>query len=286
MIALVIGLTVITASQIALSDDAESDLSSLTSEQAEYVARMLDVISRTEQKLDDIIVRMNGSIDKQSKSFEYEHANYDVTIARGDVIEKAGFTLTTGKLGNPPLTQEVAWSRGMTIDIHPKTPHVGLLHAFLNMQISADGKGTFGGWMDVVHTVSIEEDLSSIRESVDDVLEKYGRDVVPYRKAACTGPREILQAACVGLMFFVPPMLEINEENFNLVTETFEAIFDSYIATLDKRKDQDFTEEDIAAQDDMRKRWMEDQFLHDPFAKNVIPYEVWSLANQPPTVKF
>lgn len=36
----------------------------------------------------------------------------------------------------------------------------------------------------------------------------------------------------------------------------------------------------------MRKRWLEDQLFADTMSMKVVPYEVWSLANQAPAVKF
>ena len=36
----------------------------------------------------------------------------------------------------------------------------------------------------------------------------------------------------------------------------------------------------------MRRRWLEDQLFADTFSMKVVPYEVWSFANQAPTVRF
>jgi hypothetical protein len=36
----------------------------------------------------------------------------------------------------------------------------------------------------------------------------------------------------------------------------------------------------------MRKRWLVDQLFSDPFASELVPFEVWSLANVPPTINF
>jgi hypothetical protein len=55
---------------------------------------------------------------------------------------------------------------------------------------------------------------------------------------------------------------------------------------LEKRKDQKFSADDLAAQEAMRRRWLEDQMLHDPYAQHVIPHEVRSFQNYPPVVKY
>ena len=59
-----------------------------------------------------------------------------------------------------------------------------------------------------------------------------------------------------------------------------------YLAILERRQDEPFSAEDLAAQDEMRRRWLQDQFFSDPFSSRLVPYEAWSLANMPPVVKF
>ena len=64
-------------------------------------------------------------------------------------------------------------------------------------------------------------------------------------------------------------------------------MFDSYLKVLIKRKDRKFSDIDIEAMFGMRKRWLEKEFLWDPFASTgLAPYEVWSLQDLPPVVKF
>ena len=54
----------------------------------------------------------------------------------------------------------------------------------------------------------------------------------------------------------------------------------------EKRADDPFTDEDIAAQDAMRLNWFEDRLFSDPFTTEVVPYEIWSLHSLPPEIKF
>jgi alkanesulfonate monooxygenase SsuD/methylene tetrahydromethanopterin reductase-like flavin-dependent oxidoreductase (luciferase family) len=43
---------------------------------------------------------------------------------------------------------------------------------------------------------------------------------------------------------------------------------------------------DVAEQEGMRRRWLEDHLFHDPVTRKMVPYEVWSFADQAPTVMF
>ncbi|MEE4185029.1 MAG: hypothetical protein V2J12_04615 [Gammaproteobacteria bacterium] len=53
-----------------------------------------------------------------------------------------------------------------------------------------------------------------------------------------------------------------------------------------KRADDPFTAADIAAQEQMRKRWLVDQLFSDPFAAKIVPFEIWSFQNVAPVSKF
>jgi ACR3 family arsenite efflux pump ArsB len=83
------------------------------------------------------------------------------------------------------------------------------------------------------------------------------------------------------------PFLEIDENNFTVVKESVETMFASYLQVLIKRIDQQFTNDDVEAMFAMRKRWLEKQFFWDPFTStDLAPYEVWSLQDLPPHVRF
>jgi hypothetical protein len=55
---------------------------------------------------------------------------------------------------------------------------------------------------------------------------------------------------------------------------------------VEKRADDPYTDEDILAQDEMRKNWLTDQMLSDPYSSVQIPFEVHSFWNAAPTVRF
>jgi hypothetical protein len=78
----------------------------------------------------------------------------------------------------------------------------------------------------------------------------------------------------------------VNENDFQFITETFETMFDVYMDTVKARKDQPYTQEDVANQDAMHYRNLTDGLLSDPVVRALIPPDVWVLSNTPPSVKF
>ena len=76
------------------------------------------------------------------------------------------------------------------------------------------------------------------------------------------------------------------EENFNFMTEMYREFFIAYLNLIDKRKNDPITAEDLAKQDYQRRNWWEDRWFSDPYTRNVVPMDVWSLSTLPPEVKF
>lgn len=171
--------------------------------------------------------------------------------------------------------------------MHPKSSLVGYLHAFVSFQHNIDGTSSIGRWMDIIPAVRIEEDLDYVRQKVDEVFEKHGVDPTGYRKAICSGHRkELLGPGCAGVSFYAPPFLSLTPETLGLANETFATLFDAYADILEKRADQAYSESDLMEQDAFRRRWPEDQMIHDPCAQHVIPHKVRSFANYPATIKY
>lgn len=263
------------------------NIDALSSEKAELANKMLAFVDHMETKHFDTLQRLNGNADVEERFIEFDNAKYNIRVARGDVIEKAGFTTSVTKKGIQPYTQDAIWGRVVTINIHAKSPFTPYLHAFVSFQYNTDGGSSIGGWMGLVPAVRVEEDLTYVKDSIDAIFDKVGRNPDGYRNALCSGQRKAHDVpACVGVSFYAPPFLDITEENYDLVVETFETLFDSYIEILEKRKDQAVTEQDLAAQDIMRRKWLEDQMMYDPYAQNVIRHDVRSFANYPPLIKY
>jgi len=259
----------------------------LNEEQRGYAEQMLSLVEQREQFFLDTLTRFNGNQDVETRVFDTEKANHTVSVARGEVLEKAGYYVNRTKMADPPYVPEAIWDRYLELDFHPRTPLLGQLHATIDVTYMADGKSAVAGYMDYTPGTWIDEDIEILKKTVDDHFDAYGHDVEKYRQMLYKDyHKDKLQAACVGAAFYVPPMLEINDVNLTFVQQAHEKFVGAYLEILDRRKDQSFTDEDLANQAGMRRRWLEDHLQSDPFTMYVVPYEVWSFADAPPVVKF
>ena len=285
-VSLVIGLLAATTASNAIAGEPGYDIDALSPEQAQLANRMVAFVDGIEAKHFETMERLNGQIDIEQREFSIEDADYDIKVIRGEVIEKGALTISVTTNGVRPYTEPTIWSRVIQVNIHPRSPLAGYLHAFVAFSYDTDGSSSIGGWMDFVSGAVIEEDVAMVKQSVDRVLETHSVDATPYRNAACTGQRRQLQNSCAGVSFYAPPFMEVNEKNYAVVTETFAALYDAFITVVEKRMNQEYDAEDLLAQEAMRRRWIIDQMVTDPYAQNVIPYEVRSFQNFPPSVKY
>ena len=208
-------------------------------------------------------------------------------------MEKIGRMISRAYEPVSDIQRPTTFSRYYGLDVHAKSPLMGHVHTAIVLQYYPDGTGIMGGTLNLLKGAAQEEDLEYVKNALDVVFEKHGRDPAPYRNRVCNMSEEALQPkfhrklACVGASFFGFPLVEVNEENYLFMTEIYAAFISSYMDKLEGRKDAPYTDEDVAAQEAMRLNWTEDQFLGDPYSSGgVVPYDVWGPAFLPPVVKF
>jgi len=229
------------------------------------------------------------------KNFDWttEYSDYNIRVVRGPVVEKTGRMLSEGKMTSPGRgDKKLVWGRFYSIDIHPKTPLVGMLHATLVLQFFEDNSIGTGGWLDMMPGTRIPEDLEFLKQTTDDYFAKHNADNALYRRLVCKGTEDTIEywrrrPSCSGVSFYGPPVFrDSGERSYMFIKGMFTEFVDAYMQLVEKRMDDSFSEEDVLAQETMRHRWLIDQLFSDPFASKIVPFEVWSAANVPPTIKF
>ncbi len=275
----------------ARSVAAADNLAALSEEQAVFAQRTLDFIAKMDSMHFNRVEKMNDGLELETLNVETEYSVYDAKVARGSVVEKIGRVITISNRPAAETQRQNLWSRFFSLDVHPKTPLVGILHAAFVVQFYPDGTSTIGGTLDVLRGANVEEDLAYLKQAMDEVFEKYGVDSAPYRELICERDQEDTnrwrrKSACVGATFYGPGSMNVTTENFDFITEAYERFLDAYLTVIERRKDDSYTQAGLASQDAMRRNWLEDHLFVDPYTANITPWEAWSLYSLPPTVKF
>jgi len=290
---LIIGLGVFPG---MIQSQAADSLGALSEEQLAFANRFSAFLERIDALYFNRIGKLNGDLESETKTMSTEYSDYDIKVARGKVIEKGGRTLNITKKPTRSFQRENLWSRYYLLDAHPKSPLVGMLHAAIVIQFFPDDTATIAGFLDVLQTAHREEDLAYMKQAMDHVYEKYSVDPTPHRRLSREGHDEDdpmstdnrfrRKTTMVGGSFYGAPLMSVTEGNFSFMTEAYETMLEAYLTVVEGRMNDPYTEQDLAAQDAMRKNWLQDRFFSDPFTTSVTPYEAWSLYSLPPTVKF
>jgi coproporphyrinogen III oxidase len=138
----------------------------------------------------------------------------------------------------------------------------------------------------------IKDDIQILHELVDKHFAEHEKDPKLYRRLMCKGTEDTVaefrrKPSCSGVSFYGPPVYRGDTENSYLfIEELFDEFVNAYLDIAEKRANDDFSEADLVAQDEMRKRWLIDQLYSDPYASKLVPYQAWFMANVPPIIKF
>lgn len=285
----------VTLSLLSLPCPAAADprLEKLSAEHRTLAQRMVDFMQRADQRYFSRTAVLNGGLTTETLSRETDDSIYDVRVARGPVAEKMGRMIAEGKKTQPGCTEgELTWGRFYSLDFHPTSPLVGMLHATLVLQFYTDGTGLAAGWLGVMNGTRIEADMHALGKVVDEHFARSGRDPAVYRRLIVKGTAETnakfrRRPDPSGVSFYGPPVFPGDvARSYEFIEALFERFVDEYFEIVARRASDRYTAEDLARQDEMRKRWLIDQLFSDPFASALVPFEVWSLANVPPVVKF
>ncbi len=287
--------------QAEYTDQAER-LDALTPDNRIIAEDLITLMQNSDDKYFALVNKINeqtspelGDQPINDENFDWvtEYSDYNIRVVRGPVIEKTGRMLSEGKMTSPGRgDKNLVWGRFYSIDIHPKTPLVGMLHATIVLQFFEDNSIGTGGWLDMMPGTRIPEDLEFLKQTTDDYFNKHNANTALYRQLVCKGTEDTIEywrrkPSCSGVSFYGPPVFrDSDEKSYMFIKGMFTEFVDAYLQLVEKRMNDSFSKEDILAQEVMRKRWLMDQLFSDPFASKIVPFEVWSAANVPPTIKF
>ena len=285
-------LTILAALSIRLAAaDTAPDTVKLSPEATAFVSRTLAFIDKMNGIYFDAAARLNGGDNRvEQRELDTENGNWDTQVARGPVIEKAGRTITVIK--KPTFQADTLWSRYLVLAAHPKSPLVGTMQASFVVEFHKDGNSMVAGMIDVMPAATSDADLAEIKIALKVVYLAHGVDGNKYRQRSCIASAEEMnvehrrKAACVGGNFFGRNPMAVTEANFEFMTEIYQTFVESFLAIVEKRQNDAYTDADLALQDEMRKGWLEDRLFADPNTTQFAPWEAWSLYSLPPVVKF
>lgn len=272
---------------------ADQRMKKLAPEKQVIAQQFMDFVAAMDEKYFGRVGEMNAGLAEETLEIGNEYSDYEILVTRGPVVEKFGRMLSEGKLTSPGRGDRVlSWGRFYSLDAHPKTPLVGMLHATIVLQFFENGDIGTGGWLGVMPGTRVDADLQALKVLTDAHFARYDKNPDLYRELICKGTEDTIaywrrKPACVGVSFYGPPVFrESGEKSFQFIAELYDDFVGLYLDQVAARDQDDYTPDDLMAQEVMRRQWLLDQLFSDPFASKIVPFEAWGTANLPPEVKF
>lgn len=200
-------------------------------------------------------------------------------LAEGQVIEKGGVNFShvygesmpaSATQARPELAGRSYQAMGVSLVIHPRNPHVPTSHANVRFFIAEkEGEAPiwwFGGGYDLTPFYPVEEDCRHWHEVAQAACQPFGEGVYPKYKKWCDEYfylKHRNETRGVGGLFFD----DLNEWGFDKSFEFMQAVGNSYLPAylpiINKRKDQDYGDNERQFQLYRRGRYVEFNLVFD-----------------------
>jgi len=202
-------------------------------------------------------------------------------IENGNVFEKGGVNISE-VYGTLPesmqqyfgVTDSDFFACGLSLVIHPESPHVPTVHANWRYFELYDSKGQvvtswFGGGQDLTPYYLYDEDARHFHQVCKTACDKHHPDYYPTYKKRCdeyffNAHRD--EARGIGGLFF-DYLKETNDSTmqdwYNFVTEIGNSFIKAYLPIVEKRKSMPYTQQQRDWQEIRRGRYVEFNLVHD-----------------------
>ncbi|MDP7319903.1 MAG: oxygen-dependent coproporphyrinogen oxidase [Bacteriovoracaceae bacterium] len=189
----------------------------------------------------------------------------------GEVFENAGVNTSEvyGKI-NPEFASKLKgngdelWATGISLIIHPYNPKVPTVHANFRMIHQGD-KFWFGGGADLTPYYPYEEDFHYFHSVWKKACAPYG--CYDEMKKTCdqyfVNTHRNNEMRGIGGLFFDHYNSGDIEKDYKMVTDLANHFIDSYFPLVEKRMNEEYTDEDVEFQLHRRGRYVEFNLLHD-----------------------
>lgn len=224
-------------------------------------------------KMKDLDVDLVISKDKWSRlDFTDQPGGGGLTCAlEGDLFENAGVNTSTvfGSI-NPEFASKLngsgdkLWASGISLIIHPTNPKIPTVHANFRM-IHQGAKFWFGGGADLTPYYPFEEDFRYFHGVWKKACNPY--QCYEQMKKTCDEyfvnfHRENEMRGIGGIFFDHFNSGDI-ESDFNKIVDLSNHFIESYFPIVEKRQNENYTDEDVDFQLHRRGRYVEFNLLHD-----------------------
>jgi coproporphyrinogen III oxidase len=193
-----------------------------------------------------------GQCVERTYTFKIGHS--EITTIRGGGIEKAAISHLTLNGVKIPGTDEEVDPTVYQMEVYPENPYCPMGH--FNAEWTHGDTGPYYMNLDLFPAIRVEEDLTTMKDVMDAVADKFGKDRaamregldIQYNLEHWSSPL----ATKVGCK-----LMGLGEEELDFFITAYRTFFDAYLAIFRKRKDTPFTEKETLSKHERNGKWLE-----------------------------
>jgi coproporphyrinogen III oxidase len=196
-----------------------------------------------------------------------------MSILKGDIFEKVGVNISTvhGEFseefrGSMPGTEENSsfWASGISVVAHMKNPKIAAAH-FNTRYITTKGKQWFGGGCDLTPAIPEEKETENFHEGLKRTCDPHNKEYYEQFKKQCDEYfylKHRKEPRGIGGVFF--DYISNNfEKDLFFIRDIGQYFINFIIDNVNRKKDLDYTEDDLRALSLKRSRYVEFNLLYD-----------------------
>jgi coproporphyrinogen III oxidase len=196
-----------------------------------------------------------------------------MSILKGDIFEKVGVNISTvhGEFseefrGSMPGTEEDPsfWASGISVVAHMKNPKIAAAH-FNTRYITTKGKQWFGGGCDLTPAIPEEKETENFHEGLKRTCDPHNKEYYEQFKKQCDEYfylKHRKEPRGIGGVFF--DYISNNfEKDLFFIRDIGQYFINFIIDNVNRKKDLDYTEDDLRALSLKRSRYVEFNLLYD-----------------------
>ncbi len=227
-----------------------------------------------------------GTFEKKEWDFLTKAGRVEVNVCRGGIFEKVCISNISAAVTIPDRDYQstIQW---LGIQTFPANPLVPMFMAVFE-HVAEQGLEHHPGFFDIYPVVPIEEDRQHFQEKIGSVCKKYGRKYPDLPESYLEMFR--LKEVGIGVGYGAGLSLMPNEEDARYFEDAANAVFDAYFELVEKRKNAEYSQQQIDAMYRFRADWTKFIFVDNRFYSGGVqlgvPPESFMLHMLPPTVRF
>ena len=248
---------------------------------------IISFVNEMKKRAAEELCAIAGTVDRVDKTHTFKAGEAQIITLRGGPIEKAAITHMTLKGVTMPGTDEKVDPTVFQMEVFPENPYCPMGH--FNTEWTRVGAGPYFMNLDLFPAVRIEEDLRDMRQVMDTVADRFGRDRermrdgldIQYNMDHWSYPL----ATRVGCKF-----MKLEARELDLFITAYTTFFHAYLTILKKRSATPFGEREIGLKQERNGKWLEYIAFKDGAVKMAqvygIPAQVLTGITFPPSVSF